>query len=715
MEHLSSLFNLVLIIVGFGFLIFVHELGHFVAAKWADIRTEAFAIGMGPVLASWRKGVGFAIGSTSGKVQQKTGKKPEDLSNEELTRHGIGETEYSLRWVPIGGFVKMLGQEDAKPGAISDDPRSYNMRPIAKRMIVVSAGVIMNVLTALVMFVFAFQVGVRFEAPVVGEASADMAAGTTMPLNAESLGITARGLLPGDRVTRINGDQAHTFADLQIASAMSKANVPLDLNVERKGYDQPLEFELMPTIDSNTGLLGVGLAPASSNTLLAKDDSAGTLRALLDRIGLTEAGVGLGMRLVEADGTPIHGTFQEFDRLVGESEGQPVPSLWQVLGKHGDPVGDPIAADIPVAPEYQLLLYPQLAADGRREFEFGLLGLTPMIEVTSLGEGSRNADVLQAGDVILRVGSVHGPRIVDLQTEVGRHARGTVELMLLRDGKEVAVSADVNRKGQLGITTSYMWEMPYIAQPFASIARPTEDGRSAEAGVSPVATLELAPRTRIDAVNGTPVADWAGFRRALLLHTAEAASQNTDAEIALTVTHPTPGNPQETLSMTVAAGDVADLHALSWRSELPGAAFQPVYTTLSSEGNPFTAIGMGLSETYKFIVLTYMTIDRVARGTVGVEQLRGPVGIVHIGMKVVERGFTYLIFLLAMISVNLAVINFLPLPIVDGGLFLFLVYEKLKGRPPSLAFQNVATVVGLCIIGGLLLLVTYNDIVRLFA
>ena len=119
MQYLVSLYNLALIIFGFGVLIFVHELGHFLAAKWAGIRTEGFAIGMGPVMASWRKGIGLALGSTGGKVKEKTGKLPADLTDEELTRHGMGETEYSLRWLPIGGFVKMLGQEDAKPGAVS--------------------------------------------------------------------------------------------------------------------------------------------------------------------------------------------------------------------------------------------------------------------------------------------------------------------------------------------------------------------------------------------------------------------------------------------------------------------------------------------------------------------------------------------------------------------------------------------------------------------
>ena len=120
-----------------------------------------------------------------------------------------------------------------------------------------------------------------------------------------------------------------------------------------------------------------------------------------------------------------------------------------------------------------------------------------------------------------------------------------------------------------------------------------------------------------------------------------------------------------------------------------------------------------VEETQKFIVMTYLTIDRLIRGSVGVEQLRGPVGIIHIGTQIADRGLTFLIFFLALISVNLAVINFLPLPIVDGGLFLLLIYEKLKGRPPSLAFQNAATIVGMFMIGTVLLVTFYNDVMRL--
>ena len=73
-----------------------------------------------------------------------------------------------------------------------------------------------------------------------------------------------------------------------------------------------------------------------------------------------------------------------------------------------------------------------------------------------------------------------------------------------------------------------------------------------------------------------------------------------------------------------------------------------------------------------------------------------------------------IMFFLALISVNLAVVNLLPIPIADGGLFVFLMYEKFAGRPPSIAFQNAAAMAGIALVAGLFLFTFYNDLMRLF-
>ena len=146
------------LIVGFGFLIFVHELGHFLVAKWVGIRATQFAIGFGNAMGSWRKGIGFKAGSTeneyfkrasasltnkqtppAGKDDQDQPQYTERQLHEAADALGLGETEYRLNWVPLGGYVKMLGQEDMDHAATSDDPRAFNSKSISARAAVLSA------------------------------------------------------------------------------------------------------------------------------------------------------------------------------------------------------------------------------------------------------------------------------------------------------------------------------------------------------------------------------------------------------------------------------------------------------------------------------------------------------------------------------------------------------------------------------------------------
>ncbi|MEE8147657.1 MAG: site-2 protease family protein, partial [Longimicrobiales bacterium] len=704
---------LLLIILGFGVLIFVHELGHFLAAKWAGIRTEVFAIGMGTPMLAWRKGIGVVWGSTRGRVVALTGKAPGDLSEQELARYGLGETEYSLRWLPIGGFVKMLGQDDIDPGAVSADSRSYNVAPIGKRMVVISAGVVANLLLAILFFIVAFLVGVRFEAPRVGGVSPSLPAGTTKADNAELLGIAGTGLEPGDLITRINGKPVRTFADVQIGSAMSKPGALLRVSVERAGVPEPLLFTLTPKPDESTGLLSIGIYPASSTTL-REEDGDGLIRRALEKAGLGGSGVEPGMTLVQIDGIELK-THEEFQRAVEASGGRPVPTVWAAVDDDGKTGGPTVAATVAVRPRFELLPYAELAEDGVRDFEQGLFGLVPLVGVGWVVPDSQNVDLLRPDDVILRVGAVEAPRMTELRQELKQHTRGLVTLIVLREGEKRTIEARVDRRGKLNILPQYVWDMPYMSNPMERVALPDPSGTGFEVQTTPVADLHLLGGTRIDAVDGAPVGDWAALRAALRERTADARDRGQGATVSLAITQPTPGRENGYVDLVMSAEEVRRLHELGWMTGLPSTAFEPVYTKLTAKGNPLAALMMGFRETHKFIVMTYLTIDRLLRGSVGVEQIRGPVGIVHIGAKVADRGVTYLIFFLGIISVNLAVINFLPLPIVDGGLFLFIIYEKFKGRPPSVAFQNAATVLGLVLIGMAFLVVTWNDLVRLLS
>src|SRR3954454_19361733 len=158
--------NILLLVFGFGFVIFWHELGHFLAAKWAGVKVEQFAVGFGQALISWRKGLGIRWGSSAGEYEEAKTAEVEGVQRTDV--NAIGETEYRLNWIPLGGYVKMLGQDDLNPNARSDDPRSYNAKSVPARMLVVSAGVVMNIILAGLLFMVLFRTGFTAPAPVVG-------------------------------------------------------------------------------------------------------------------------------------------------------------------------------------------------------------------------------------------------------------------------------------------------------------------------------------------------------------------------------------------------------------------------------------------------------------------------------------------------------------------------------------------------------------------
>src|SRR5689334_10190241 len=119
---LSEFKNYLLILLGFSLVVYFHELGHFLAAKWCDVRVDRFAVGFGRTLMAYRKGLGFRFGPTaplfakkvreylSAKYGNSASIEPTEAEVQEAQKAlGIGETEYAFNALPLGGYVKMLG------------------------------------------------------------------------------------------------------------------------------------------------------------------------------------------------------------------------------------------------------------------------------------------------------------------------------------------------------------------------------------------------------------------------------------------------------------------------------------------------------------------------------------------------------------------------------------------------------------------------------
>jgi regulator of sigma E protease len=138
-------------------------------------------------------------------------------------------------------------------------------------------------------------------------------------------------------------------------------------------------------------------------------------------------------------------------------------------------------------------------------------------------------------------------------------------------------------------------------------------------------------------------------------------------------------------------------------------------TYLNRKTNPLAAVWAGTLETYYSLAKGYLTLRRmIFTRSVGVEKMSGPIGILHLGSEIAKVSTVAMLYFLGFLSVNLAVFNFLPLPIVDGGLMVFLIIEKIKGSPVSVRVQVATQMLGLALLGTTFLLVTFNDISKLF-
>src|SRR5688500_6429644 len=128
---LLSIFYLLLVAIGFGFVIFWHELGHFLAAKWAGVRVEQFAIGFGNAIVSYRSGLGFRFGTSGPEYQQMLEHERQGIQGTGV--NVISPMEYRLNWIPLGGYVKMYGQEDMVASTTSTEPDHYMNKSVGKR------------------------------------------------------------------------------------------------------------------------------------------------------------------------------------------------------------------------------------------------------------------------------------------------------------------------------------------------------------------------------------------------------------------------------------------------------------------------------------------------------------------------------------------------------------------------------------------------------
>lgn len=697
---LNSISNLALVVAGFTFIIFIHELGHFAAARWAGIRVLAFAIGFGPAIFSFRKGMGFRRGSSESDY----------LALDAARRRDVSSTEYRLNWIPFGGYVKMLGQEDGNPEAVSNEADSFQNCHPAKRLVVISAGVVMNVILSAILVMVVFSVGLKVNPPRAGFVDPGSAASKAVAENADKLGITTPGILPGDQFVEIDGRTPNSYADLLPAVALAKKDSAISIKVRRAGFDTPIHFMVRPQKSEFSGLYELGVdAPKSARLFPANSQQE---LDVFSRVGLANVEPGSTLTTVTqgTEVTPVK-TGEDLQRVVENSNGRPLTLAFK------GPSGNTSTATITPIPESQIDLV-QLS-NGREAPVNHIAGLVGVMSVSRSIEGDRGyAAGLRTGDVFLRIGGVEYPSLAQGMSEIRSNAGRIIPVLVQRSAggilTDVSLNCPVDKEGRIGFAPGETSDTSSI------LASPLRSVRAIREGATerrpPADSLKGIAGSSVTSINGTAVSTVS--EAADLIKNIVQSTNGDSVTIQIGVRPTLPSGQtlntaaEHTHAVQIAGEDLSAIRRLRYTTRIAGM-FQPDEIVLKAD-SPADAISKGIDETRRWMLSVYVTFARLVERTVPIDQLRGPIGIAALGTTIADRGVIYLLFFMAMISVNLAVINFLPLPIVDGGQFLFILYEWIRGKAAPIAFQSAATMVGLIMIGAMFLLVTFNDITNLF-
>jgi regulator of sigma E protease len=211
-------------VVVLGVLVFIHELGHYLAARWRGVHVERFAVGFGRPIASW------------------------------YDRRG---TQWRIGWIPLGGYVKMHGQEtpeEAPPEvqATWRKGQTFHDKPVRDRAIVVAAGPAANFALAAVLFGLLFA--------TIGEPRSTTAIGMVR----ENSAAARAGLLAGDQIVALDGKEVARFEDVQ-RHIQPRPGQAIQITVLRDGRERTVTAT--PEANGAVGVLGIGAAPAQFERL----------------------------------------------------------------------------------------------------------------------------------------------------------------------------------------------------------------------------------------------------------------------------------------------------------------------------------------------------------------------------------------------------------------------------------------------------------------
>jgi membrane-associated protease RseP (regulator of RpoE activity) len=239
---MASGFGILAFVVLMLFAIFFHELGHFMTARWSGIKASKFFIGFGPTLWSFRRGPLETV-----EVEEKGVVKT-------VTRP---ETEYGIKALPLGGFVKIVGMSPFEEVPAEDEPRSFDAAPAWKRAIVLAAGSVTHFVTAFIVLIIIFAV---VGLPDVDRPTRSISAVETEKIDGKTPPALTAGLEAGDEIVSVDGNRVDTFDQVR-GAIRKKDGDPVRLGIVRDGDERTITLEPIVVVEDGKRLPVIGIYP----------------------------------------------------------------------------------------------------------------------------------------------------------------------------------------------------------------------------------------------------------------------------------------------------------------------------------------------------------------------------------------------------------------------------------------------------------------------
>ncbi len=592
-----------------GILITVHEAGHFFVAKACGVRVLTFSIGFGPRLVGFRR----------------------------------GETEYRISALPLGGYVKMYGDDIEEEIPPEELHRSFLGQPFLKKSAIAVAGPLANILLP-VALLFGLNVGHETVPAAV--------AGTVIDGEPAAQG----GLRSGDRIVAVGGTPVTLFSDLQ-AFVEPRPGVPLRLTVERAG--KTFDLEVTPRA--------------------ARDPTIFDRKRTVGRLGIL-AGVELPTVLVEPDSPAAAAGIRDRDRVTAV-DGTPVQSKDELMA----------ALDAAAAAGTATV---EVVHDGAAAGKAG--GAAP---AAGADDGAHDGEHEDDDAVAPAAAAPDGkPRTVTLTAE-----------------EAAPVEIAVDRFGVTGDELSTDPVSGRVAQTLAS-TRAAQADAARRFGLSPVDGLvaHVEPRT-VAAEKGLVAGDRivAVDGKKLVTPQDLQAPLNADPD-GIHVVGVTGAGGARVLAFRMLPAPQRQMGGLK--------VFGVALSSSMGDGpmvertvSPVEAARRAVDQTGDLVLDVFRGFAMLVTGGVGLQALSGPIGIAKLSGQAAELGAASYVSIMGLISVNLAVMNMIPIPVLDGGHLMFFVIELVTRKKISGETRRKAVLVGLVLIGILMVVALTNDVLGLFS